>query len=171
MTPPTILQTFFFRAGIAGVRVDPEHEVDLVVCDFYPLHQGPDHVPLLHPVGVRQPSVDLAGKIFQAPNDQLQCRLQGRGIRQLLALSFQVGDPWAQPGQARRELLLLEEPLSVAVNQPRPPLPSLTKLALDGGKRGALGTCIGLYPAPLLLRQPLGVGQQGTDFLPHRQLQ
>jgi hypothetical protein len=82
-----------------------------------------------------------------------------------------VGDPLAETSQAGLERILLEASLGIAVKQPRQPLPPLATLALDGGKSGALGTCIGLPPAPVCRRQPRGVGQQRPAFLPHRQLQ
>ena len=49
-TPPTKLQTFFFRVGLFRVRVDPKDDIDLISRHFYPPHQGPDEVALAHPI-------------------------------------------------------------------------------------------------------------------------
>jgi hypothetical protein len=37
-TPPTKLQTFFPRAGLCRMLVDPKHHIDLVLCHFNSLH-------------------------------------------------------------------------------------------------------------------------------------
>ncbi len=50
-TPPTKLQTFFFGIRISKVRIDPKHDIDLILRDFHPLDQRPDQVPLTCPVG------------------------------------------------------------------------------------------------------------------------
>ena len=138
---------------------------------FHPLDQGADHLPFPPPIGLCQPVVDLCGKVLQAPNNQLQVGVQGGLLRQLLALGFQMGDPLAEPGNAGFELVLFEEPLGVTVDQPRQALPQLAELGLERGEGRALGVPVGMQAPPVFLRQPLGVGQQSTDFVPHGQIQ
>jgi hypothetical protein len=128
------------------------------------------HLPFPTPIGVCQPRLDLCRKVLRAPDDQLQFGVQAGFFSNLLALGFRVSGPLVERGEPGPELRLFNEPLGVTVNQPRQPLPHLTKLALDGGDGCALGPCLGMHPAPVFLRQPLGVGQQRTDFLPQRQL-
>ncbi len=75
VTPPTILQTFFFGVRIARVRIDPKHDIDVIPGHFHPLHEGTDEVPLTRPIGVLSSAVDLGSKIFETPNNQLQFSL------------------------------------------------------------------------------------------------
>src|SRR6266511_604923 len=117
-TPPTILQTFFFRAGIARTGIDPEHDVDLVMRDFHPLHQRTDHLPFPTPIGLCQPLLDLRRKVLQAPNDQGQFGVQGGLLSELLVLRFQVGDPLAEPDEPRLKRLLFNEPIDITIDQP-----------------------------------------------------
>src|SRR5215468_1421160 len=70
-TPPTKLQTFFFGIRISSVRIDPKHDIDLIPGYFYPLHQGPDEIPLARPVGCLQAAMDSGRKIFESANNQL----------------------------------------------------------------------------------------------------
>jgi RNA-directed DNA polymerase len=53
VTPPTKLQTFFFGVGLSRVGIDPKHNIDLILGDLHPLHQGPDEVPFVRPIGPR----------------------------------------------------------------------------------------------------------------------
>jgi RNA-directed DNA polymerase len=71
-TPPTILQTFFPRAGLYGMLIDPKHHMYQVMCHFHALHQGADQLPLAQPVGGFQPRVHPCRELFEAPNDQMQ---------------------------------------------------------------------------------------------------
>ena len=68
---PTKLQTFFFRISIAGIGIDPKHNIYLVLGHFDPLDQRPDEVALARPVGLLQATVDFGSKIFQPANNQL----------------------------------------------------------------------------------------------------
>jgi hypothetical protein len=49
-TPPTILQTFFFRVRSDRDVVDPEDHVHLLVCHVHPLYQSADQLPLPGPI-------------------------------------------------------------------------------------------------------------------------
>ena len=48
---------------------------------------------------------------------------------------------------------------------------SLLRGGFIGSQRRAFGARLGLQAMSVFLRKPLRVGQQGTDFLPHRQVQ
>src|SRR5262249_33828069 len=69
VSPPTKLQTFFFRIVITRIWVDPKHDIDLVTCDFHPLDQRPDEVALARPVGRLQAIVEFRRKVFQTANN------------------------------------------------------------------------------------------------------
>ena len=90
-TPPTMLQTFFFRARIAGVWIDPEHDLYLVIGHFHALDQCADHLSFSAPIRLCQPVLDLCRKVLQAPNNQAQVSVQGVLLGQLLALRFHSG--------------------------------------------------------------------------------
>ena len=132
-TPPTILQTFFFRVGLHRTLIDPEHHMYQVMRHFHPLDQGADQLPLAQPVGGLQACVYSCSELFEAPNDQAQFRLQGGFIGETLALLFQMSDPLAQAGDPGFEFLFLDEPLGITVNQPGKALPEFPQLGFDGG--------------------------------------
>src|SRR5215470_11507152 len=169
LSPPTKLQTFFFGIVITRIWVNPKHEIDLVTRDFHPLDQRPDEVPFARPIGGLQAVAEFGSKVLQPANNQLQFALQGGLIRQRLALLLQPGEALAQAGNPRLKLGLVNEALRITVDQPGHALASLADLVFDGGQRRAFGARLGLQATPVFLRQPLRVGQQGTDFLPHRQ--
>src|SRR5215467_8776487 len=156
---------------ITRIRVDPKHDVDLVVRYFHPLDQRPDEVALARPVRGLQPVVEFGSKILQAANNQLQLPVQSGFLRQRLALRLQPGQALAQAGNPRLKLGLVNEALRITVDQPGHALASRADLVFDGGQRRAVGARRGLQATPVFFREPLRVGQQGTDFLPHRQVQ
>src|SRR5215831_3871248 len=171
ISPPTKLQTFFFGIVITWIWVDPKHDIDLVTRDFHPLDQRSDEVALARPIGGLQTVVEFGGKVLQPANNQLQFALQGGLLRQRLALLLQPGEALAQAGNPGLKLGLIDEALRVTVDQPGHALASLADLVFDGGKRCVFGARLGLQAPPVFLRQSLRVGQQRTDFLPHRQVQ
>src|SRR5215471_13451395 len=171
VSPPTKLQTFFFGVVITRIRVDPKHDIDLVVRHFHPLDQRPDEVALARPVRRLQPVVEFGSKVLQAANNQLQLPVQGGFLRQRLALRLQPGQALAQAGNSRLKLGLVNEALRITVDQPGHALASLAELVFEGGQRRAVGARLGLQATPVFFREPLRVAQQGTDFLPHRQVQ
>jgi hypothetical protein len=63
-TPPTKLQTFFPRAGLCRMLVDPKHYIDLVLCHFDALHQGSNQLAFARPVRGRESVVDLGRKVL-----------------------------------------------------------------------------------------------------------
>jgi len=47
---PYKVANFFFKVRIVRVRIDPEHDIDLITGHFHALDQGTDEVPLARPV-------------------------------------------------------------------------------------------------------------------------
>jgi hypothetical protein len=170
-TPPTILQTFFFRARIAWAWLDPEHHLHLVMGHLHALDQRAYHLPFPAPIRLCQPLLDLRRKVLQPPNDQAQVGVKGVLLSKLLALRFHMGDPLAEPGDPGLELMLFNKRIGVTVDQPRQPLPQLAQLRFERGEGRALGGAVGMQSPLVFLRQPPGVSQQCTDFLPYGQLQ
>src|SRR5712691_10752406 len=50
ITPPTKLQTFFFRVGHLRMWIDPKDDIHLLRGHFDPLHQGTDQFAFACPV-------------------------------------------------------------------------------------------------------------------------
>jgi len=121
-TPPTKLQTFFFRVGLPRIWIDAKDDIHLVRGHFHPLDQGTNHLAFAEPVRVLQARGNLGCKLLQASNDQTDFGLQGCHIDELLALLLQLDDALPQAGNTRFELVLFQYPLGVAVNQPGEPL-------------------------------------------------
>src|SRR5215471_19289424 len=117
VSPPTKLQTFFFEVRIARVRIDPKHNVDIILRHFYSLDQRPDEIAFARPVGGLQAVLEFGRKVFQTANKQLQLPLQGGLIRQRLALLLQSGETLAQTGESRLKLPLVDEALGITVDQ------------------------------------------------------
>src|SRR6266478_2551895 len=168
ITPPTKLQTFFFGIRVSKVRIDPKHDIDLILRHFHPLDQRTDQVPFPCPVGFLQARVDFGGKVFQTANNQLQLRVHGRLIREVLALLLQPGETLAQAGNPGLKLVLVNEAIRITVDQPCNALAQLADLAFDRDQRRAFGGGFWRQAAPIFLREPLRVRQQGTHFLPDR---
>jgi hypothetical protein len=80
----------------------------------------------------------LRGEVFQASNNQLQFRLQGGGIDELLPLLLRLGDAAPQAEDARLEFLPVNEAVGITVNEPREPLAQLAEVGFDRGQRWGL---------------------------------
>jgi hypothetical protein len=130
-TPPTILQTFFFRAGIAWAWIDPEPHVHLVLGHLHAPDQGADQLPFPAPIGLCQPRSELRRTVFQPPNNQGHVGVKSLLLGALLALCCQVGEPLAEPGEAGLERRLVKEPFGVTIEHPRGPA-----AACPAGPRG-----------------------------------
>src|SRR6266853_506992 len=59
VTPPTKLQTFFFGVSVFRVRIDPKHDIDLVLGHFHPLYEGTDEISFVRPIRGLQAVVDV----------------------------------------------------------------------------------------------------------------
>jgi hypothetical protein len=169
-TPPTILQTFFFKTGCHGSLINPEHHMDQVLGHFHPLHQGADSRPLAQPVSRLQPRAHPCRKIFEAPNDQAQLRLHGGGRSEALALLLQLREALPQAGDPGFAFLFLDEPLRVTVDQPGEALLDLPELRLQGGLLLGRGLCWRMQAPAVFFCQPFRMGEQHTHFAPHGQL-
>src|SRR6476659_2082868 len=170
-TPPTKLQTFFFGTGLSRIWIDAKNDIDAVRGHFHPLDQGPNHLALAEPVRVLQPRVELGCKVLQASNNQTDFRLKGRHIKELLALLLQLRETLAQAGNAGFELVLFQQPLGVAVNQPREPLGHLPELRLKRGLDLVRPSGRGLYATLIFFGYSFWMRQYPLDFPPHGHIQ
>jgi hypothetical protein len=97
--------------------------------------------------------------------------MQRRFILELLGLLFEGREALASPRNTGFKLLLVNEPLSVTVDQPGEALPQLPDLGVERGLLLPLGPPRGGQAAAICLGEALRLGEQGTHFLPHCALQ
>jgi hypothetical protein len=169
LTPPTKLQTFFPRAGLCRMLVDPKHDMDLVLCHFDALHQGANQRAFACPVRGREAVVALGRTVRSASNNQPQLRVECGCILALLGLLFEGGEALTPPGKTGCTLLLVHEPLGGAVDQPGEPLPPRPDLGVERGLLRPLGPARGVEAAALCRGEALRMGEQGPHCLPDRQ--
>jgi hypothetical protein len=96
----------------------------------------------------------------------VQCRF----ILELLSLLFESCEALPQPGNAGFKLLFVNQAFGVAVDQPGEALPQLPDLGVERGLLRPLGSARGVQAAAIFLGKALRMGEQGTHFLPDRQV-
>jgi hypothetical protein len=170
-TLPTKLQAFFFRITLTEVRLDPKDDLYLVIANLHSLHQRANDLALLAPLDVIETAVDFLPERIEAPDDQVQVMLEGRLISELLTLDLDMGNALAQAGNAGLELRFLNQTLGIAVDQSGQTLAQLVQLRLQGAALLSLSRPCRLKAPSVFLRQAIGMRQQGTDFLPDREVQ
>src|SRR4029453_12549517 len=99
----------------------------------------PDEVALSRPGGSPQAIVEFRRKVFQTANNQLQFPVQSGLLRPRLTLLFQAGEALTEAGNPGLELVLVDEALRIAVNQPGDTLPERADLRFHCGERRAFG--------------------------------
>jgi len=97
--------------------------------------------------------------------------VEGGFIRQLLPLRVQVCYALPEADDPRLKFMLVQEAIRITVNEPGHPLAQLPQLLLDRGQCRAPRVGVGLEPTPVFLGPPFGMGQEGTDCLPDRQVE
>ena len=115
--------------------------------------------------------MNLRGKIFETADNELQCRVQGSFIRQLLPLRVQVRYALPEADDPRLTFVLVQEAIRITVHEPGHPLAQLPQLLLDRGQCRARRVGVGVESTPVFLGQPFGMGQEGADFLPDCQVE
>ena len=171
ITPPTILQTFFFRARGDREVVDPDDHVHLLVCHIHPFHQGANQRPLPVPIRFFSACMTLYSDVLQTPDDQSALRVEGGLIDQTLLRRFQMRDPLPEAGEARFACLLRDDPRGIPVDQPCTPLPQRPPLGFDRARLLPFRTRRRVQAAAICLRETRGVGEPSTHVAPHRSVQ
>jgi hypothetical protein len=113
----------------------------------------------------------LGRTLLHTANDPLEFPLQRLCCGALVTLGGDVRQALPQSCHARLACLLVHEALGRALDEPGQALAERADLALSGGTLLPLPLAIGVEATGKLLGQPFGRRQEGTDFLPHRQLQ
>ena len=122
------------------------------------------------PFQCRQVLLHLSRQFFHTAKNQLEFMLQRLGLGELLTLGFDVRNALTQSCHARLEFLLFNEALGIAIDEPCQALAELAHLALSDGTLLPLPLAIGVETAGQLLGESCRMRQEGTHFLPHRQL-
>ena len=113
----------------------------------------------------------LSRKVLQASHNQLQLGMQRRFILELLDLFFEGCEALTESGNAGFKFLLVNEPLGITVDQPGETLPQLPDLGVECGLLRPLGPARGVQAAAICVCEALRMSEQGTHFLPYRQVQ
>ena len=116
-----------FHVSVSGSRAwsHPEDHGHAGLVYLDPLDQRADDRLTGCPIRCSESWLDWCGELFQAPDHEPELGLQGRVVALLLHLCLRGGDPFAQAPQSRGELVLLDEPVSVAVAPSAQPLAQL----------------------------------------------
>ena len=75
-----------------GARSDPKDDLNLLMVNLYPLHQGTQDGLAGFPFQVVKPVSNARRKVGHLPNDQTELALLSGGLRLGVCLGFQVGD-------------------------------------------------------------------------------
>ena len=114
-------QTPLFRARHKRVRRHAKHNADLGVVDLDARHDRADQLPAGIPVGGVELLADLAGELFQPTDQQPEILVQRGVVGELARLLLKAGQALPQARDPWLELLLVDQPLGVAVDQPGHP--------------------------------------------------
>ena len=98
------------------------------------------------PVQLVEAAADLGREVFHPPDHQAQAAFGLGRLDQRPSLLLHVREPLPQAGDARLELVLLDHPFGVDVDQPADPPTQALGSAIEG--RGP-GPVAGTEPAPL----------------------
>src|SRR4029450_3288685 len=112
-------------------RSDTEHHGDVAAINLNALDQKADQIPLKRPINRRQSIPNLAGKVFEPAHTQRQRRPLSRLVPQGLSLLFPPLDPLAEPGDPRLEVSLVDQALSIAIDQSPPAAAQLRAVGLE----------------------------------------
>jgi hypothetical protein len=113
----------------------------------------------------------LGRKLLHTANDELEFMRQRLGLGKLLTVGFDMRNALTQSDHARLDFLCFHKALGIAIDQPCQALAELAHLGLQGGTLLPLPLSIGVEATGKLLGQPFGMRQEGTHFLPSRQLE
>ena len=89
----------------------------------------------------------------------------------LWPLLVQVGDALPEAEDPWRKFVLVQEPIRRTLDEPRQSLPQLAQLLFDYREGRPLRVGVGLEATPILLGQPLGIGEPGSHFPPDRDVE
>jgi hypothetical protein len=90
-TPPTIWQKPLFRARHKRVRRHAKHNTDLRLVDLNARHDRADQISAGIPIGGVEPLADLAGELFQAPDQEPEILVPRGFVGEVASLFLKAG--------------------------------------------------------------------------------
>ena len=169
---PTIWQKPLFRARHKWVRRHAKHNTDLRLVDLQRAPDRADQISAGIPIGGVEPLADLAGELFQAPDQGPRSWCREASSARWRACSSRLARRWRRRADPWLELLLLDDSLRVAVDQSGQSLADLRPLRLHGGEIGRRGVrWWRVQTTAILLLESLRLLQQAAHLLPDGGLQ
>jgi hypothetical protein len=138
----------------------------VLLVHFDPLDQAPNDLPARVKIRLLQPIVHFRGKGFQASYNKTQLFLHLSRRFEVLHLGFQMLQPGTHTGYSRFKFLLVNQALSITIDQTCHPSTKLAHLALQAVV--GLGLLLGMQALSVGLLQAFGLREQTTDFVPDR---
>ena len=138
----------------------------MVIIDLDPLHESANEITLGRPIRRFQPIGDDRSKSFEFADDQLEATglLGGRLERRCVRLKLRNAP--AKLRKPRFELCFVDEPLSIAVNEPADAAADLGQLAINCLKLDpARASSRRMQPPLVFVKNVGGVLEQATDLL------
>jgi hypothetical protein len=117
--------------------------------------------------------VDLGGKVLHPADHQGQAAFGLSRLGQRLSLLLHPGEPLLQAGDARLELVAVDDPFGIAVDQPAdPPVQALDRAVEGCGLVPVARALLQLVETTLVFSSKAGrILQESTDLGPDRQLE
>ena len=117
--------------------------------------------------------MDLCGKVLHPADHQGQAAFGLSRLGQRLSLLLHPGEPLLQAGDARLELVAVDDPFGIAVDQPAdPPVQALDRAVEGCGLVPVARALLQLVETTLVFSSKAGrILQESTDLGPDRQLE
>src|SRR4051795_6943174 len=127
----TMLQEAAWTSAVARSRVNAKDHPHVVIIDLDPLHEGANEITLGRPIRRFEPISDDLSKSFEFADDQLEATGLLGGILERRCFHLKLRHPPAKLRKPRLELRFVDEPLSIAVNEPADAAADLGELAIN----------------------------------------
>jgi hypothetical protein len=115
----------------------------MIVVDLDAPNERPNDIAFGIPIGRLEPILDHTGKGLELTNDQQEGPGLLGDVCECGGLCFELGDAPSKVCEARLELDLVDDPFSIAVDEPADAAPELGELAIDRLKFESAGpVCI-----------------------------
>ena len=166
-----MLQTTLLGAALKRGGTDPVDHVDFTLIDLNLLDQCSDDFPLRCPSRLAQPLADARCKFLQLADHQPQLRLLVLLIGHPFPFVFQPRESLARRADPWLEFRLLQQALSVRIDQSRNALLDLLDQLHDLVNLAVVAAFRPLSPTFVLDADPSRLGQQAANILPDGRIQ
>ena len=154
-------------------RRDTEDHLDRVTVDLDPTNQAADDLPTALPIQLVKPAMNLGGKILYPANHQGQAAFGLGHFDQRLALFLHAREPLLQARDAGLELVMVDHPFGIAVDESANPPTQAVDLAIDSRRLVLVASTMMqlVEAAPEFSGEVLRVLQNSPDLVPDRLLE